>query len=83
MARALTKIMQRVDPALAARQTDADASPESSTPFRITPVDADLRRMMIAEAAYFRSLGHAGSDIEDWLEAEQEVDAKVMAASSR
>ena len=83
MARALTKIMQRVDPAIAVRQTDADASSESSTPIRVTPVDADQRRMMIAEAAYYRSLSHAGSEIEDWLAAEQEVDAKVMAPSSR
>jgi hypothetical protein len=83
MARVLTKLMQRANPVSAALQTDEAALSEPGTPARMTHIDADQRRTMIAEAAYFRSLSHAGSEVEDWLAAEQEVDAKVMAPSSQ
>jgi hypothetical protein len=39
---------------------------------------ADMRRRMIAEAAYFRAEARgfqAGDSVRDWLEAEAEVDA--------
>lgn len=40
--------------------------------------DADVRRRMIAEAAYFRAearVFQGGDSVRDWLEAEAEVDA--------
>ena len=60
-------------------KTSADAG-EAGTP-RVTAIDADRRRSLIAEAAYYRSLRRAtpGTDIDDWLAAEKEVDAKLMA----
>jgi hypothetical protein len=47
-------------------------------------MDADHRRALIAEAAYYRSLRRAssGSEIDDWLAAEREVDARLMAPAS-
>jgi hypothetical protein len=83
MARVQTKPTLRATPVTAALQTDEAALTEPSTPTRMTPIDADQRRVMIAEAAYFRSLSHAGSEVEHWLAAEREVDAKVMAPSSQ
>lgn len=44
-------------------------------------VDQDLRRSMIAQAAYYRAerRGFApGSETEDWLAAEREIDAALM-----
>lgn len=42
-------------------------------------VNEELRRQMIAEAAYFRAehRGFAGDPVGDWLEAENEIDAKL------
>lgn len=50
---------------------------------RGAPVDAGHRRALIAEAAYYRSLRHGGSEVENWLAAEQEVDAQLMKPASR
>ncbi len=44
-------------------------------------VTAEERRQKIAEAAYYRALQrgfHGGSDIEDWLEAEAEIDKLIF-----
>jgi hypothetical protein len=44
-------------------------------------VSADVRRLLIAEAAYFRSQRRGskpGSPHDDWLAAELEVDARLM-----
>jgi chromosome segregation ATPase len=42
-------------------------------------VSEELRRQMIAEAAYFRAehRGFGGDPVSDWLEAENEIDAKL------
>jgi chromosome segregation ATPase len=42
-------------------------------------VDEELRRQMIAEAAYFRAEHHGfdGDPVSDWLEAENEIDAML------
>jgi hypothetical protein len=54
-------------------------------PLRFCPVPRDEdaeRRAMIAEAAYFRAERHGftpGHELEDWLAAEQEVDARLRA----
>jgi hypothetical protein len=82
MARVVSKSMQRVKPAGAARQSGAGAAAARSPPTRLGPIDADRRRAMIAEAAYYRSLSHRGSELEHWLAAEREVDAQVMSPGS-
>lgn len=58
--------------------TAAQAAPELAAAHRWlpTPIDAEARRTMIAQAAYFRAQkrGFAtGSELEDWLEAEREI----------
>jgi hypothetical protein len=88
MARLLDKAIQRVNPAAAVRQTgkgapSKGASSQSSKPTRSGPIDADRRRTMIAEAAYYRSLRLGGTEIENWLAAEQEVDTQVMSPGSQ
>lgn len=43
--------------------------------------DPELRQQMIATGAYLRAKGRgfaAGSELEDWLEAEKEVDRRLM-----
>jgi ribose 1,5-bisphosphokinase PhnN len=48
-------------------------------------VDFEQRSALIAEAAFFRAekRGFApGNEVEDWLAAESEVDAKLMSAES-
>ena len=52
----------------------------------LSRVSDERRRMLVAEAAYFRSLqrspGH-GNPIDDWLAAEAEVEAKLLFRSHR
>ena len=46
----------------------------------VMPVTADARRAMIAEAAYYMAEQRgftAGRDVEDWLLAEEQVDAAL------
>lgn len=48
------------------------------TPTETLPAEADLRQQRIATAAYYRATqrGFApGYELEDWLAAEQEIDA--------
>jgi hypothetical protein len=60
---------------------------EPFDPLLFCPVpreDAAQRRAMIAEAAYFRSERHGftpGHELEDWVAAEQEVDALLRGAN--
>ncbi len=60
------------------RVAAADSHPEDvSRPFRQAGVTAEERRQLIARAAYFRAERRGftpGSEIEDWLAAEAEVD---------
>jgi hypothetical protein len=67
-------------PVLEAKVAVSAARDESSASraTRSAPVDAGRRRALIAEAAYYRSLRHGGSEVEHWLAAEQEVDAQLM-----
>jgi hypothetical protein len=68
-------------PVVEAKAAVSAAREENSTPRaanRAAPVDAGRRRAQIAEAAYYRSLLHGGSEVEHWLAAEQEVDAQLM-----
>jgi len=48
-------------------------------------VDPEQRAALIAEAAFFRAEKRgfaAGNEMEDWLAAESEVDAKLLSAKS-
>lgn len=65
------------------RATPETPAPASGAPTRIT-VSEDARRAMIAQAAYLRAerRGFApGDEVEDWLEAEAEVDALLRAGN--
>jgi hypothetical protein len=64
-----------------AARTTSRSTPRK--PHSVPPalIDQDLRRSMIAQAAYFRAerRGFApGHEVEDWLAAEQEVDTALM-----
>jgi len=85
MAREVIKTRKRVAKSSAPLQIPASAAaPESSGPPKMISIDADRRRALIAEAAYYRSLRHSstGSEVEDWLAAEQEVDSRLMSQSA-
>jgi hypothetical protein len=85
MTREVIKTRKRAAKPSAALQIAASAAPpELSGPSKMISIDADRRRALIAEAAYYRSLAHpsTGSEVEDWLAAEQEVDSRLMAHSS-
>lgn len=48
-------------------------------------VSEEIRRCMIAEAAYFRALARnfsGGSEQEDWLLAEREIDQRLASQST-
>jgi hypothetical protein len=60
------------------------ASGHSPT-FATTFMDPDLRTALIAEAAFFRAERRGfepGHEMEDWLQAEAEVDARLMHGES-
>jgi hypothetical protein len=66
----------------------AIAAEPAAQPPRITSlaVTADERRRMIAETAYYKAArrGFRGGDpASDWLEAEAEIDAKLMGEAAR
>lgn len=52
----------------------------SRTRRKATPDPAIERRRMIAEAAYYRAQErnfHPGSELDDWLRAERDIDARL------
>ena len=56
------------------------AKPNSLIASSLKPVTADIRRAMIAEAAYYiaEQRGFAqGCDVDDWLRAEAQIDARL------
>lgn len=58
------------------KKTTASKRPPASRTGTCPPVDGDMRRAMIAQAAYFRAekRGFArGGEMDDWLEAEREI----------
>ncbi len=61
-----------------------DCDPAPDTPFAVgteSEIDADLRHRLISDAAYARycKRGYAdGYDVEDWLDAEAEVDHLLL-----
>lgn len=67
-------------PALTERAVLTILETSAGTPAHPTPVDPDLRRQMVADAAYFlaeRRGFEAGHDLEDWLAAEAMVDSRL------
>jgi Protein of unknown function (DUF2934) len=73
----------QASPASSPATTGAPGSkPNSLLASSMAPAPADLRRAMIAEAAYFiaQQRGFAqGSEVEDWLVAERQIDALLSA----
>ena len=66
-------------PAKRAPRKRAAAPVESASPPYF--VDPQQRAALIAQAAYFRALNRGfvpGSEMEDWLAAEAEVDAELL-----
>ncbi len=63
------------------RSTTRAARPKRAARTRTgTPIDQDLRRALIAKAAYYRAENRgfaAGQEAEDWLAAEREVDTAL------
>jgi hypothetical protein len=57
----------------------AAGSPVASTSSR-TSISPEQRRLMIAEAAYYRAQrrGFHGDPVRDWTEAEAEIDARLL-----
>ena len=65
----------KTESATATRQGATATKPSASQ-----RISEETRRGMIAEAAFYRALErnfHGGSETEDWLQAEREVDAQL------
>jgi len=57
------------------------STPRKSRPVPASLIDQDVRRALIAQAAYYRAERRgfeAGHEAEDWLAAESEVDTALM-----
>jgi Protein of unknown function (DUF2934) len=64
----------------AARSKRAPSAVTTATATPATPIDQDLRRALIAKAAYYRAEHRgfgAGCEADDWLAAEMEVDTAL------
>jgi hypothetical protein len=64
-----------------ATRTTSRAAQPKSRPLPPALIDQDLRRSMIAQAAYYRAERRGfepGHEAEDWLAAESEVDTALM-----
>jgi hypothetical protein len=64
-----------------ATRTTARSAQPKTRPVPTVLIDQDLRRSMIAQAAYYRAERRGfepGHEAEDWLAAESEVDAALM-----
>lgn len=60
-----------------ARSFSSSPEPDAASACSAAPIEAAQRRAMIAEAAYYRSEQRAfapGHELEDWIEAEREID---------
>ncbi|MFZ5540077.1 MAG: DUF2934 domain-containing protein [Pseudomonadota bacterium] len=67
-------------PTAAKRRAHAAPDPRAATPGRRATLSPDERRAMIAQAAYYRAQrrGFApGGELQDWLEAEAEIDRSL------
>jgi hypothetical protein len=64
-----------------ATRTATRTAPPKARPVPPALIDQELRRSMIAQAAYYRAEQRGfepGHEAEDWLAAEGEVDAALM-----
>jgi Protein of unknown function (DUF2934) len=65
-----------------ASKPDSSSKPNALRGSSLAPVTAEMRRTMIAVAAYYiaeqRGFGH-GREVEDWLLAEKQIDAAFSA----
>jgi hypothetical protein len=62
-------------------RTASRSTQQKARPVPAGLIDQDLRRGLIAQAAYYRAERRgfaAGHEAEDWLAAESEVDAALM-----
>ena len=64
----------------AAPATRPAAGPTVASPMPRTAISPEQRRLMIAEAAYYRAQrrGFRGDPVRDWTEAEAEIDAQLL-----
>jgi hypothetical protein len=71
---------QRVTVPSTATAIPSESKPNSLIETKLTPVTAEMRQAMIAEAAYYiaeqRGFG-SGRDVDDWLLAEKRIDAAL------
>ncbi len=70
-----TRTMTRTIPKSPAKPSRTQVTAESKA-----PINPEQRYRMIAEAAYYRAARRnfaAGNELEDWLEAEAEIDGRV------
>jgi hypothetical protein len=62
---------------------DSAAVPETPSTSAITFIEPERRRVMISEAAYFIAAKREfrpGRELDDWLQAESEIDSTLTAA---
>jgi len=74
----MTSVSPNSPPRTAASKPNSGAKPDSLLEHSPAPVSADMRRAMIAEAAYYIAEQRGFSDgreVEDWLLAEKQIDA--------
>lgn len=67
-------------PSTAKRRARGEPKARAATPVRRATASPDERRAMIAQAAYYRAerRGFApGGELQDWLEAEAEIDRSL------
>jgi Protein of unknown function (DUF2934) len=66
--------------------SQARANPASATPLgEAATITAEQRRHMIAEAAYYlaeQRVFHGGDPAQDWLQAEAEIDHRLLGMPS-
>ncbi len=79
---AVSKPSKRPTTNVAPKSTSGGSKPDSVLKSSATPVSAEVRRLMIAEAAYYIAEQRgfaAGNHVEDWLLAEKQIDATLSA----
>lgn len=73
-------VLSRASASAPEAKPNTGSQPNSLLGSTLTPVTAEMRRAMIAEAAYYiaeqRGFG-SGCEVEDWLLAEKRIDAAL------
>lgn len=74
----------KTSPISQASAKHADSTARENPPpvfSELSPVDTEIRSRMVAEAAYYRAEARGfatGYELEDWLEAEAEIDQSFL-----